>query len=106
MGDLSSPPSGMGDLSSPPSGMGDLSRFWLSYLGPFALSLPNTFKVFGFQIFRFCAYLRVVRTKFDIYIFIETKISAEHVAYCLFLKPIVHRRKKNVRATVPASNQE
>jgi len=29
------------NLDSPPSGIGAISRFWLSYLGPFALFLPK-----------------------------------------------------------------
>ena len=45
---------------SPPSGICDLSRFWLFSLRPFILSLPNTFELFCFPIFRFWAYLMKV----------------------------------------------
>jgi len=65
---------------SPPSGMGDLSRFWLSCLGLFVFLLPKTFKLFGFQIFWLertwwrLFQKRVLRTKFDIYVFITNNL--------------------------------
>jgi len=32
-----------------PSGIGCHGRFWLSYLGPLVLLVPNTFNLFGFS---------------------------------------------------------
>ena len=44
--------------SSPPSGIGDFSRFWLSCcLDPLGLFCPQNFKLFGFPVFRYWAYL-------------------------------------------------
>jgi hypothetical protein len=37
--------------------IGDLRWFWLPCLGSLVILLPNTFKLFGFPIFRFWAYL-------------------------------------------------
>jgi hypothetical protein len=38
----------------------DFSRVWFSFLGPMVFLLPGTFKLFGFQIFWFWAYLKVI----------------------------------------------
>ena len=43
-----------------PAGICDLGLFWLSCLGPLVLFLPDAFKLFGFPIFRFWAYLAKV----------------------------------------------
>jgi hypothetical protein len=45
-------------VSSPPSGIGDFSRFWLSCcVDPLGFFCPQNFKLFGFPIFRYWAYL-------------------------------------------------
>ena len=59
----------------PPSGICDLRRFRLSWLSSLVLFLPNTFKLFCFSVLNvhdegyFLFQKRVVRTKFDIYVF-------------------------------------
>ena len=64
------------NISYHPSGIGDLSRFLAILCSSLVSLLPNTFKLFGFPIFRFWTYLmrlfqrRVARSKFDIYVFI------------------------------------
>ena len=36
-----------------PYGIGDLNQFWLYYVSTLVYFLPQTFKIFGFQIFFF-----------------------------------------------------
>ena len=61
-----------------PSDIGDLSRFWLSSLRAFDCIAPKALNDLAFQSFDFertwwrLLWKRVVRTKFDIYVFIIT----------------------------------
>jgi hypothetical protein len=50
----------------------------LFWLGPLVLLLPNTFKLFGFPIFRFCAYLMKIipETRLRLYYYHWVDISA------------------------------
>jgi len=49
----------------------NIRRFWQSYLGPLVFLPPKTFKLFGLERTRWrLSQKRVVRIKFDIYVFI------------------------------------